>query len=273
MMTMMMMQRLLQESSVNDVSPSQTNVTNLSPFSFSTGGNVLHHHPSSAFLRPPSSKSDDTKDSKGEEPENVDEEDRSDCSKKEGEETERVCRTPDDSKSRVSEESMDHGRSSSEEDFLTVDDDLGSPVDLTSRHRFLNRLHHHHTVIASDKGFHRQLDTPSPSSVSEPNDDTPRRLAFSVENILDPTKFTGKEKEMALVRPRFQSQWRPLDVLSNSQDILNHAGEQSIVVLPQHIYTYIYAVCVSGYVAPCLSILVVPYPYCIINLFCHLYIP
>lgn len=236
MMTMMMMQRLLQESSVNDVSPTQTTVTSL-PFSFSTGGNVLHHHPSSAFLRPPSSKSEDTKDSGnngvGEEsPENVEgeklEDDASESSKKEGEETERICRTPEEVKSRVSEESMDQARLSSEEDFLTVDDDLGSPVDLTSRHRFINRLHHH-TVIAGDKGFRRQLETPSPSSVSEANDDTPRRLAFSVENILDPTKFTGKEKELALLRPRFHSQWRPLDALGHTQDILNHSGEESFM--------------------------------------------
>lgn len=237
MMTMMMMQRLLQESTVNDVSPTQTSVTSL-PFSFSTGGNVLHHHPSSAFLRPPSSKSEDTKDSgnngAGEEsPENVDgerlEDDASEeGGKKESEETVRVCGTPEELKSRVSEESMDQARLSSEEDFLTVDDDLGSPVDLTSRHRFINRLHHH-TVIAEDKGFRRQLDTPSPSSVSEANDDTPRRLAFSVENILDPTKFTGKEKEMALLRPRFHSQWRPLDALGHTQDILNHTGEGLIL--------------------------------------------
>ncbi|KAG8290180.1 hypothetical protein J6590_040124 [Homalodisca vitripennis] len=234
-MTMMMMQRLLQENT-NDAS-NGSSVQNVSgrPFNFANGGNILHHHPSSAFLRPPSSRSEDTKDSgkegTGEETDVVESDkvrdDVSDSSKKEIEDSERLCRTPDDSKSRLSEESMDvedrNDRLSSDEDFLNVDDDLGSPVDLTSRHRFLNRLHHH-TMLSGDKAYRRQLDNSSPSSVSEANDDPPRRLAFSVENILDPTKFTGKEKDIALIRPRFQSQWRPLDVLDSSPDLLNHSG-------------------------------------------------
>lgn len=229
MMTMMMMQRLLQENS-SENSPSS--ISTVRPFNFSSGGTVLHHHPSSAFLRPPSSKSDDTKDSTKDaedDSESVDQErlvedDKSDCGKKDCDE--RLSRTPEDVKSRVSDESMDieeRTRLSSDEDFLTVDDDLGSPVDLTSNQRFLNRLHQH----AVAKGLRRQLDTPSPSSVSEANDDPPRRLAFSVENILDPTKFTGKEKEVALVRPRFQTHWRPLDVLNTSPDLLNHSGNSS----------------------------------------------
>ncbi|XP_054279532.1 homeobox protein slou-like [Macrosteles quadrilineatus] len=204
-MTMMMMQRLLQdnasEAATTSTSSQPVPVTSPRPF------NVLHHHPASAFLRPPSSRSEDTKD------DSEVQDDASETSKKDTEE--RVCRSPEDSKSRVSEESMDvedrHDRLSSDEDFLTVDDELGSPVDLTSRHHFLNRIHHRSTTTAS-----------SPEAQDEP----PRRLAFSVENILDPNKFTGKEKEIALVRPRFQSQWRPLDMLATSPDLLAHPGRE-----------------------------------------------
>lgn len=213
MMTMMMMQRLLQENA-NDKSASLGG-QNLSPraFSFTNGGNILHHHPSSAFLRPPSTRSEDTRDS-GKECED----EGSESDKREPAEEDAVCRTSegDDCKSRVSEESMDvaerNDRLSSDEDFLNVDDELGSPVDLTSRHRLLHRLHR---TMAS-----------SPSSVSEGNDEPPhpRRLAFSVENILDPTKFTGKDREAALLRPldldRFQAHWRPLD-----PDLINHSGK------------------------------------------------
>lgn len=173
---MMMMQRLLQESSAD--TPAATSPRT---FSFANGGNILHHHPASAFLRPPSSRSEDTRDSGKEGEEECSDSGRQD----------RVCAEGDDSKSRVSEESVDvqeaNDRLSSDEDLLTVD---GSPVDLTSRHRLLRR-------------------TPSDN-----NDESPR-LAFSVENILDPTKFTGKDREAALLRPldleRLQTHWRPLD--------------------------------------------------------------
>lgn len=213
------MQRLLQENA-NDKSVNLGGQNSLSPraFSFANGGNILHHHPSSAFLRPPSSRSEDTRDSGKE-----GEDEGSESDKREPTEEDAVyTRTSegDDCKSRVSEESMDvverNERLSSDEDFLTVDDELGSPVDLTSRHRLLHRLHR---TMAS-----------SPSSVSEGNDEPPhpRHLAFSVENILDPTKFTGKDREAALLRPldldRFQAHWRPLD-----PDLLNHPGNIHIM--------------------------------------------
>lgn len=223
----MMMQRLLQENTgeASTTSGQTGGVTSPRPFNFASGGNVLHHHPASAFLRPPSTRSEDTKDGAGDDSEVAEsdklQDDASESSKKDTEDAERVCRSPEDSKSRVSEESMDveerHDRLSSDEDFLTVDDELGSPVDLTSRHRFLNRLHHRSaTTVLSP----RRHDASSPEAQDEP----PRRLAFSVENILDPNKFTGKEKEIALVRPRFQSQWRPLDMLNSSPDLLSHPG-------------------------------------------------
>ncbi|RZF38451.1 hypothetical protein LSTR_LSTR011941 [Laodelphax striatellus] len=118
--------------------------------------------------------------------------------------------------------SPDPRRVSSEEDLLNVDSPAGgSPVDLTnSRHRLLTRL------------------PPSPSTPQSPaNDDDdrenaaasppPRRLAFSVENILDPNKFTGREKEPP-PPPHLSSpthRWRPqLDLINSASDIMVHSG-------------------------------------------------
>ena len=130
-------------------------------------------------------------------------------------------------------------RLSSDEDYLNVDedDDVGSPVDLTSRHRLLSRLN---VSAAADKlPSFRQMDVSSPSTVSEANEDNlqspppsrqhdhrDRRLAFSVENILDPNKFTGKEKDTAVLRPAYHAHWRPhLDITSSSPDFVNSSGK------------------------------------------------
>ncbi|XP_014242033.1 homeobox protein slou-like [Cimex lectularius] len=67
--------------------------------------------------------------------------------------------------------------------------DVGSPVDLTSR-GLLARLS-------------------PPLGGSQP---FPRSLPFSVDNILDPNKFTGKSQD----GPKFQNHWRPHELSDHS---------------------------------------------------------
>lgn len=277
-MTMMMMQRLLQQDNQTELNQQQNSTARSAPFGFTTAtanANVLHHHPSSAFLRPTAVKKDggDTKDADDENsfkdvdstvatPSTNPEDDLHNsnirlCSNSSG--GDKSPQTNGDNKnsssSRLSMEessmdvecNVDRGgveeddedeRLSSDEDYLNVDEDededAGSPVDLTSRHRLLNRL-----SVADKLPHFRQTDASSPSTVSEANEDNlllqspppsrqhdhrDRRLAFSVENILDPNKFTGKEKEAAaaaaaVLRPTFHTHWRPhLDITSSSPD-------------------------------------------------------
>lgn len=185
---MMMMERLLQQD-VSTSRPASRSSDSRSPRSFMfTGSSRLLHHPSSAFLRP-DDKDEKDEESPGESP-----------------------KTKEENKA---EDPMDlENRLSSDDDFLTVDDDVGSPVDLTSRHRLLTRL------------TDRMVSSPSSGSTGEERDTEAsphRRLAFSVENILDPNKFTGREKELI---PRFGApQWRPHADAVNSSDIINQSGE------------------------------------------------
>lgn len=86
-------------------------------------------------------------------------------------------------------------RISSEEDFNpSKDDDVRSPVDLTSR-RFLGT----NTYDRQSSGSITEDSTLDETCKNEilPNASS-RRLAFSVENILDPNKFTGKQLEDSL---------------------------------------------------------------------------
>lgn len=237
---MMMMQRLLQDGSPDTAS--LTTATGAPRHFNFNSGNILHHHPSSAFLS--CSRSEDNKDSEDSNPENsernsrFDESNQSDSACKDRKVVVntvkddifnriRICKTPEDKSG--SDESMDvedskheriEDRLSSEEDFLTVDDEIGSPVDLTNRHRFLKLHNRRPTMLSSDKiVFSRQPDVSSPSTVSEANED--RRIAFSVENILDPNKFTGKDKDFGLLKPRYPTQWRPhMDIMANSSDLI-----------------------------------------------------
>lgn len=279
-----MMQRLLQQDNQNELNQQQNSTARSTPFGFTTtttatavaSANVLHHHPSSAFLRPTAVKKDgDTKEADDESScKDVDSTPSTNAEDELQHNSIRLCnnnsgdkspQTNGDNKncsnsSRLSEESSmdvedachDRGvgedddedeRLSSDEDYLNVDedDDVGSPVDLTSRHRLLNRLNV--ATVTPDKLPFRQMDVSSPSTVSEANEDNlqspppsrqhdhrDRRLAFSVENILDPNKFTGKEKEAGVLRPAFHTHWRPhLDITSSSPDFVNSSGMYPII--------------------------------------------
>lgn len=134
-------------------------------------------------------------------------------------------------------------RISSEEDFNAAvkDEDVRSPVDLTSR-----RLP---TLCCADEGCEDNTETagttviPCRHSLGCPPDEnsmtvddayekstdvaSTRRLAFSVENILDPNKFTGKQIEDS-VKEKFSLpyNWRPhLDFANSSPVDVNRTGK------------------------------------------------
>lgn len=83
--------------------------------------------------------------------------------------------------------------------------DVGSPVDLTSR-GLLTRL-----------GGHPSPDETATSAANVTA--ATRRLSFSVDNILDPTKFTGGKNAFDQ-QEKFQTvhHWRPHELSDNSSE-------------------------------------------------------
>ncbi|XP_065213031.1 homeobox protein slou-like [Planococcus citri] len=123
----------------------------------------------------------------------------------------------------------DRDRISSEEEFnsSTREEDVRSPVDLTRRR-----------LLAAKSSSDRQ----STGSVTEDSvmmeescktnrqPEISRNLAFSVENILDPNKFTGKQFEDSIKDTLVQSySWKPhLDFMDTSPVHASRPGSENI---------------------------------------------
>lgn len=125
-------------------------------------------------------------------------------------------------------------RVSSEEEFTTNTKDDRSPVDLTSRR-----------LLETNTAFDRQSSesiTDESTLDSCKNDRVPnhtRRLAFSVENILDPNKFTGKHVDDSLKDRILQPfNWRPhLDFIDNSPIDASRPGKYKNLNIARRHYT------------------------------------
>lgn len=108
-------------------------------------------------------------------------------------------------------------RVSSEEEFsnMTREEDVRSPVDLTSR-RLLEANSSDRQSSGSGTEDSTLDETCKNDKVS--SEIPPRTLSFSVENILDPNKFTGKQFEESLKDKIVQSyNWKPhLDFMDAS---------------------------------------------------------
>lgn len=119
----------------------------------------------------------------------------------------------------------------SEEEDLNVDvenDDALCPVDLTRRQDTFGSFETFHKTDSNSDFSSCKDDRKSPKSVCSdrsrsrsPRDQSPsvvpiqnRRLAFSVENILDPNKFTGRQ---TVYSDGFCC-WKPLDASRGSTD-------------------------------------------------------
>ncbi|XP_050499130.1 homeobox protein slou [Diabrotica virgifera virgifera] len=119
----------------------------------------------------------------------------------------------------------------SDEEDLTVDvenDDTLCPVDLTRRQENFGSYDNFHKTDSNSDFSSFKDDRKSPKSVCSdhsrsrsPRDQSPsvvpiqnRRLAFSVENILDPNKFTGRQ---TVYSDGFCC-WKPLDGSRSSPD-------------------------------------------------------
>ncbi|XKL61064.1 hypothetical protein PGB90_008121 [Kerria lacca] len=118
-------------------------------------------------------------------------------------------------------------RISSEEEYVSTnkEDDVRSPVDLTNR-RLLETNNYEGQSSGSITEDSTTLDD-SCKNETMPNN-TARRLTFSVENILDPNKFTGKQLEDSIKEKIIQPyNWRPhLDFMdTNSPVNVNRAGK------------------------------------------------
>lgn len=107
-------------------------------------------------------------------------------------------------------------RVSSEEEFVGAKEEVRSPVDLTSSRRLPMETSEFMTSEEST------LDSCRNERV---NDHGPRKLAFSVENILDPNKFTGKQLEEAKEKILQPFNWRPhLDFVDSSSVSVSRPG-------------------------------------------------
>ncbi len=117
-----------------------------------------------------------------------------------------------------------NGQGHTDDDRVTSEEESNackdrSPVDLTNRR------------LLEENTFDRQ----SAESITEEStldsckNDT-RRLAFSVENILDPNKFTGKQLEDSIKEKLVQPyNWRPhIDYIDSSPAEVSRAGKCTI---------------------------------------------
>ena len=142
---------------------------------------------------------------------------------------------------------------SSEDDYngAIKEEEVRSPVDLTSRRLQISCCrddgceHDSEAANAIVISCRHSIGCPSEENSTtvdeayeKPTDVTStRRLAFSVENILDPNKFTGKQIEEN-VKENFSSpySWRPhLDFTNSSPVNANRTGKFLLKSIPRHI--------------------------------------
>lgn len=222
MMTMMMMQRLLQNNNNNNNNSNSNNNNN--GYADETRLNGIRHHSASPFSKPAAVQAAGTgaaSDSGGEPDASQqqssaagNEQQPSACSITATAVQTGTCATSAAATAATTVRQQaadiaDDRLSSDEDDELNVDED---PVDLTN-----NRLHGCGQLLQSDN---KACTTASATTVPMMMDTTASdyetcssgapscnkgRLAFSVENILDPNKFTKKLIAPAAVLPR----WRP----------------------------------------------------------------
>lgn len=119
-------------------------------------------------------------------------------------------------------------RVSSEEEFTpsTREEDVRSPVDLTSR----RLLEGNNSSDRQSTGSVTEDSTMEESCKNNRQPDiSPRTLAFSVENILDPNKFTGKQFEDSIKDKLVQSySWKPhLDFMDTSPVNASRPGKRN----------------------------------------------
>lgn len=120
---------------------------------------------------------------------------------------------------------------SSEEEFTasTREEDVRSPVDLTSRRLLEGNLSDRQSTgsVTEDSAIEETCKNNRQPDISS------RTLAFSVENILDPNKFTGKQFEDSIKDKLVQSySWKPhLDYMDTSPVNASRAGELSFLLI------------------------------------------
>jgi len=232
MMTMMMMQRLLQNNNNNS---NNNNNNNNNGYADEMRLNGIRHHSASPFSKPAAVQAA-APDSCGGEPDALTLQPSAGCTEPQlqpvspqfvctGTATAAAVQAGPTCTTVVTVAAADDRLTSDEDDELNVDelnvDELNvdeDPVDLTN-----NRLHGgrvvagHGLMVHCDRGtgsLHPQaesvaavvpMDTTAAANDYETSGNSKGRLAFSVENILDPNKFTRKLMAPATVLPR----WRP----------------------------------------------------------------
>ncbi|CAI6362798.1 unnamed protein product [Macrosiphum euphorbiae] len=231
MMTMMMMQRLLQNNNNNNNNSNNNNNNNNNGYADEMRLNGIRHHSASPFSKPAAVQAA-APDSCGGEPDALTLQPSAGCTEPKlqpvspqfvctGTATAAAVQAGPTCTTVVTVAAADDRLTSDEDDELNVDelnvDELNvdeDPVDLTN-----NRLHGagHGLMLHCDRGagsLHPQagsvaavvpMDTTAAANDYETSGNSKGRLAFSVENILDPNKFTRKLMAPAAVLPR----WRP----------------------------------------------------------------
>jgi len=230
MMTMMMMQRLLQNNNNNNNSNNNNNNNNVYADEMRLNG--IRHHSASPFSKPAAVQAASPDSCVGE----PDALTSAGCNEPQlqpvlpqfastGTTAATIVQTGPTCTTVVTVAAADDRLTSDEDDELNVDelnvDELNvdeDPVDLTNNRLNGGRVGGGHGLLNCDRGagsLHQQtagsavavvpMDTTAAANDYETSGNSKGRLAFSVENILDPNKFTRKLMVPSAVLPR----WRP----------------------------------------------------------------
>lgn len=227
-MTMMMMQRLLQNNNNNNNSNNNNNNNN-NGYADEMRLNGIRHHSASPFSKPAAVQAA-APDSCGGEPDALTLQPSAGCTEPQlqpvspqfvctGTATAAAVQAGSTCTTVVTVAAADDRLTSDEDDELNVDE-LNvdeDPVDLTNNRLHGGRVGAGHGLMHCDRGassVHPQagsaaagvpMDTTAAANDYETSGNSKGRLAFSVENILDPNKFTRKLMAPTAVLPR----WRP----------------------------------------------------------------
>lgn len=228
MMTMMMMQRLLQNNNNNNNSNNNNNNNNVYADEMRLNG--IRHHSASPFSKPAAVQAATPDSCVGE----SDALTSAGCNESQlqsaqfvstGTTAATIVQTGPTCTTVVTVAAADDRLTSDEDDELNVDelnvDELNvdeDPVDLTNNRLHGGRVGGGHRLLNCDRGTGSLLqqtagnavavvpmDTTAAANDYETSGNSKGRLAFSVENILDPNKFTRKLMAPSAVLPR----WRP----------------------------------------------------------------